>query len=51
MAVDRGERVGVRREAEREGDERLIDRVEHAVIRRPDRGRAAEVADLDMQER
>ena len=32
-------------------DERLVDGVEHAVLGRADRGRTAEVSDLDVQER
>ena len=51
MAIDGRERLGVRREPEREADERLVDRVEHPVVRRPDRGSAAELAHLDVQER
>ena len=51
MAIDGGERVGIGSEPEREADEWLIDRIEHAVIGRADRGGATEMADLDVEER
>ena len=51
MAIDGGERTGIGSEPERETDEWLIDRIEHAVVGRPDRGGATQMANLDVEER
>ena len=42
---------GIGCQPERERDERLVDRVEHAVIGRSTGGGATQMADLDVQER
>ena len=51
MAIDGGERLGIGSEPEREAHEWLVDRIEHAVLGRPHRGGATEMADLDVEER
>ena len=48
--IDRSERRLIGREPEGERDERLVDRIEHAMVGRADRGRAAEAAHLDVEQ-
>ncbi len=51
MVLDREEHLGIKRQAEREEHERLLDRIEHPVVGRARGERPSELAHLDVQQR